>query len=90
MVVLTLFCRSKIFILNIAKIDDSNYKITFLPNFNMFNENYKGYFIDEMIVKNDFLFKNFTKKDFKKWYGVGLDYDYKILCLYYKTWKINL
>lgn len=82
--------KPKIFILNIVKLDNSNFKITYLPNFELINENYKGYFIDELIVKNDFLFKIFKEKDFYKWYGVELDYAGDILCLHYKNWKINL
>lgn len=82
--------KPKIFILSIAKINEYNYKITYLPNFELINENYKGYFISELIVKNDFLFKNFNKKDLNKWYGVEINHVGDILRLYYKKWKINI
>lgn len=82
--------KPKIFILSIAKLDNSSFKLTYLPNFELINENYKGYFIDELIIRNDFLFKNFNEKDFYKWYGVELDYVGDLLCLYYKNRKINI
>lgn len=82
--------KNKIFLLSIAKIDEFSFKITYLPNVELMNENYKGYFIDEKVIKNDFLFKQISKKDFYRWYGVEIDYVGDLLCLYYKKWKINL
>ena len=79
-----------IFLLSITRITDSYFKISFIRDFKMSNQNYKGYFLDNKIVNNDFLFNNFSEEDFNKWYEVDVDYYGDILCLHYKKWKVNL
>lgn len=80
----------KIYLLGIAKLNDFEYKILFIRNFSLINENYKGYFIDSLKLKNNFIFYEFTKKDFNKWYRVEVDLFGNILHLCYKKRKISL
>lgn len=79
-----------IFLLSAVKINDSCFKISFIRDFKLLNQNYKGYFIDEKIVNNDFLFITLNEKDFNKWYKVEVDFYGDILYLHYKKRKISL
>ena len=84
------FCYLKsIFVLSIVKINKTDYKILFVSNRYFENENYKGYFLDNFITKNEILFSIFNEKDFNKWYQVGVDSRGNVLCLYYKQRKID-
>lgn len=80
----------KIFLLGIVKINDFCYKLLYIPEFKLFNNNYKGYFIDEKITENDILFSILKKDDFNKWFNVRFDVDDNLLCLYYKEKCLNL
>ena len=76
--------------LGLAKISDLEYKLIYIPEFKLFNSNYKGYFIDEKITNNNLLFKVIDKNDFNKWYKVDLDIYDNLLCIYYKEKRLNL
>ena len=83
-------CQEKIFFLSLVKISEYEYKISFIREFRLENENYKGFYIDSKNIKNNFIFKNFKTNDFNKWYRVEVDLFGDILYLYYKKWKIDL
>lgn len=84
------FCYLKsIFVLSVVKMNKASYKILYINDYFFENENYKGYFLDSFITKNDLLFTTFNENDFNKWYQVGVDARGNILCLYYKQRKID-
>lgn len=82
--------QEKVFFLGLVKISEYEYKMLFIRDFRLKNENYKGFYIDSKKIKNDFIFKNFKINDFNKWYRVEVDLFGDILYLHYKKWKIDL
>ena len=80
----------KIFILGIARLPNNCCKIVYVKNFRLVNLSYKGYFLEEKSLNDNFLLNYFDLNDFNKWYKVEVDNYGDILCLYYKKRKINL
>lgn len=79
----------KIYILNIVRLDKFTFKILYFSSLYFENENFKGYFLESCISNNEILYQLFNKKDFNKWYFVGVDVYGNILYLYYAKRKID-